>query len=233
MLLEVHYMLHQTPSTPPVAPKSADQLSLRTRVAQDCLRGITLHSQVGIVHDIRLQELRLYTDYGRCCRPLFIVDNERKRLTITKDDIRQLQDREVTHFGWNVSRRPRPLSHILISASAAYSPLLTQHEGCPCGFFIDCHGCFGCEIVECCAISWTCNWTCNYSAICARRPRVLLLYNFGVLCHFLDLQLNLQLRGHLSPPATILDTIGFQNLDFGSHLDCWHCFTIRWRVPGR
>lgn len=59
------------------------------------------------MHDIRLQELRLYTDYGRCCRPLFIVDPDRKRLTITKDDIRQLQEREVTHFGWNV--RPLPV----------------------------------------------------------------------------------------------------------------------------
>ena len=26
-------------------------------------------AQVGIVHDIRLQELRLFTDYGRCYRP--------------------------------------------------------------------------------------------------------------------------------------------------------------------
>jgi hypothetical protein len=213
MLLELHYTLHQTPSTPSCAPKSADQLSLRTRVAQDCLRGVMLHSQVGIVHDIRLQELRLYTDYGRCCRPLFIVDNERKRLTITKDDIRQLQDREVTHFGWNVSRRPWPLTHILISASSASSAcssLLTQHEGCPCGFFIDCHGCFYCTIVECCAVSWTCKWTCNYSAIYARRPRVLLLYNRGILWHILDLQLDLQLQDHLCPPATILDTIGVQ-----------------------
>ena len=33
-------------------------------------------SQVGVVHDIRLQELRLFSDAGRCCRPLFIVDNQ-------------------------------------------------------------------------------------------------------------------------------------------------------------
>jgi RNA polymerase Rpb2, domain 4 len=32
--------------------------------------------QVGVVHDIRLQELRLFSDAGRCCRPLFIVDNQ-------------------------------------------------------------------------------------------------------------------------------------------------------------
>ena len=33
-------------------------------------------SQVGVVHDIRLQELRLYGDAGRCCRPLFIVEDQ-------------------------------------------------------------------------------------------------------------------------------------------------------------
>lgn len=32
--------------------------------------------QVGVVHDIRLQELRLYSDAGRCCRPLFIVEDQ-------------------------------------------------------------------------------------------------------------------------------------------------------------
>jgi hypothetical protein len=59
-------------------------------------------SQVGIVHDLLLQELRLYTDAGRCCRPLFIVDLEKQRLHIRKEDICQLQERETTGFGWNV-----------------------------------------------------------------------------------------------------------------------------------
>ena len=58
--------------------------------------------QVGIVHDIRLQELRLYTDYGRTCRPLFIVDLGQQRLRIRKDDIRLLQDREESNVGWQV-----------------------------------------------------------------------------------------------------------------------------------
>lgn len=56
------------------------------------------------MHDIRLQELRLYTDAGRCCRPLFIVDLEKQRLRIRKDDISKLQERETTGFGWNVRR---------------------------------------------------------------------------------------------------------------------------------
>lgn len=40
------------------------------------------------MHDRRLQELRLYTDFGRCSRPLFIVSNQ--ELLIKKDDIRKL-----------------------------------------------------------------------------------------------------------------------------------------------
>ena len=44
---------------------------------------------MAVIYDIPLRELRLFTDYGRTSRPLFIVDNQ--RLLITKDDIRRLQ----------------------------------------------------------------------------------------------------------------------------------------------
>lgn len=60
-------------------------------------------AQVGIVHDLMLRELRLFTDCGRCCRPLFIVDLETQRLVTAKADIGLLQDRETTGFGWSVS----------------------------------------------------------------------------------------------------------------------------------
>lgn len=60
---------------------------------------------MGVVHDIRLGELRLYTDFGRCCRPLFIVDNQ--KLKISKQDIVKLisaqsaqDETEATPFGW-------------------------------------------------------------------------------------------------------------------------------------
>jgi DNA-directed RNA polymerase II subunit RPB2 len=46
---------------------------------------------VGIIYDIPLKELRLFTDYGRTSRPLFIVDNQ--RLLIQKEHIIQLQVR--------------------------------------------------------------------------------------------------------------------------------------------
>ncbi|CAH8355207.1 unnamed protein product [Eruca vesicaria subsp. sativa] len=57
---------------------------LRRRVRNDII-----NSEVGIVRDIRWKELRIYTDYGRCSRPLFIVDNQ--RLLIKKKDIYSLQ----------------------------------------------------------------------------------------------------------------------------------------------
>jgi len=53
---------------------------------------------VGVVHDIRLQELRLFTDAGRCCRPLFIVEDQ--QLLIKKGDIHKLNARETTEYGW-------------------------------------------------------------------------------------------------------------------------------------
>ncbi|EFA79113.1 RNA polymerase II core subunit [Heterostelium album PN500] len=46
--------------------------------------------EVSIVRDIREKELRLYTDSGRCCRPLFVVDDKDYKLTIKKSHIRQL-----------------------------------------------------------------------------------------------------------------------------------------------
>lgn len=50
-----------------------------------------MNTEVSVVRDIRLKELRIYTDYGRCSRPLFIVDNQ--RLLIKKKDIYALQER--------------------------------------------------------------------------------------------------------------------------------------------
>lgn len=62
-------------------------------------RQVDINTEVGVVYDVRLQELRLYTDYGRCCRPLFIVENQ--TLRVTKHHIQQLNNREETKFGWS------------------------------------------------------------------------------------------------------------------------------------
>ncbi|PJF17090.1 DNA-directed RNA polymerase subunit beta [Paramicrosporidium saccamoebae] len=59
-----------------------------------------INSEVSIVRDIRDQELRLSTDAGRCCRPLFIVDDGQQRLLLRKAHIAQLQQKEISNFGW-------------------------------------------------------------------------------------------------------------------------------------
>lgn len=48
------------------------------------------------MHDIALNELRLYTDYGRCCRPLFIVED--LSLKIKKGYINKLTNED--DFKW-------------------------------------------------------------------------------------------------------------------------------------
>ncbi|CAG8458499.1 15736_t:CDS:10 [Acaulospora morrowiae] len=51
-------------------------------------RNSDVSPEVSIVRDIREKELRIYTDAGRVCRPLFIVENE--RLKITKAHVQSL-----------------------------------------------------------------------------------------------------------------------------------------------
>ncbi|TCD66491.1 DNA-dependent RNA polymerase II [Steccherinum ochraceum] len=49
--------------------------------------------EVSVVRDIRERELRLYTDAGRVCRPLFIVENQ--QLLITKKHVNMLSDADA------------------------------------------------------------------------------------------------------------------------------------------
>jgi len=55
-------------------------------------RKVTIESEVSIVRDIYSKELRIHTDPGRCCRPLFIVDNGEKT-RINKSHIDRLLSR--------------------------------------------------------------------------------------------------------------------------------------------
>ncbi|CAL0300888.1 unnamed protein product [Lupinus luteus] len=67
------------------------------RTLRKLRRRVDVNTEVGVVRDIRLKELRIYTDYGRCSRPLFIVDKQ--RLLIKKKDIHALQQRESPEDG--------------------------------------------------------------------------------------------------------------------------------------
>ncbi|CAG8502751.1 5805_t:CDS:10, partial [Diversispora eburnea] len=51
-------------------------------------RTVDVSPEVSVVRDIREKELRIYTDAGRVCRPLFIVENG--RLKITKAHVQRL-----------------------------------------------------------------------------------------------------------------------------------------------
>lgn len=57
-----------------------------------------ISTEVGVVHDIRLQELRLYTDYGRCCRPLFIVEQQAIKVGW------RMADAQCSGLGWAAIR---------------------------------------------------------------------------------------------------------------------------------
>lgn len=68
------------------------------RTLRELRRKMDVNTEVGVVHDIRLKELRLYTDYGRCCRPLYIVEEteEGPMLRIRKGHVRRLKrDQDV------------------------------------------------------------------------------------------------------------------------------------------
>ena len=49
-------------------------------------------SEVSMIRDIREREIRIYTDAGRICRPLLIVENQ--KLLLKKHHIQMLKARE-------------------------------------------------------------------------------------------------------------------------------------------
>jgi len=77
---------------------------LLVRTLRQLRRQVDVNTEVGVVHDIRLAELRLYTDYGRCCRPLYIIDDTPggPELRIQPHHISQLAARDVDGaFKWD------------------------------------------------------------------------------------------------------------------------------------
>ena len=64
------------------ADRAVDALKLYRRQAD-------ISTEISIIRDIQNRELTLYTDAGRCCRPLFIVKDQ--KLAIKKSDVRKLQ----------------------------------------------------------------------------------------------------------------------------------------------
>ena len=50
-----------------------------------------------MVRDIRDKEIRIYTDAGRVCRPLLIVED--MKLLLRRSHIDKLKEREYNDFG--------------------------------------------------------------------------------------------------------------------------------------
>lgn len=55
-------------------------------------------SEVSMIRDIRDREIRIYTDAGRICRPLLIVENQ--KLLLKKRHIELLKEREYNNYSW-------------------------------------------------------------------------------------------------------------------------------------
>ncbi|RPD55893.1 DNA-dependent RNA polymerase II second largest subunit [Lentinus tigrinus ALCF2SS1-6] len=76
-----------------------DPVSL-VRTLRKLRRKDDINCEVSVVRDIRERELRLYTDAGRVCRPLFIVENQ--QLLLQKRHIENLvRGKEDPDFAYN------------------------------------------------------------------------------------------------------------------------------------
>ena len=64
-----------------------------------CRRTREIDYDVSIVRDIKDREVRIFTDAGRCLRPIFIVEDN--KLLIKQRHIKKLLDRQNTKYGWD------------------------------------------------------------------------------------------------------------------------------------
>ena len=58
-----------------------------------------INAEVSMIRDIRDREIRIYTDAGRICRPLLIVEDN--RLLMKRQHIEMLKNREFNSYGWH------------------------------------------------------------------------------------------------------------------------------------
>ena len=70
-------------------------------------------SEVSIIREIREREIRIYTDAGRICRPLLIVENQ--NLLLKKRQIDNLKENEFNNqIHLNKSFKIIPSFHLLL-----------------------------------------------------------------------------------------------------------------------
>ncbi len=63
-------------------------------------RRLEIQDEVSIVRDIKSREVRIFTDYGRICRPLFIVLEGSQKLAIKMHHVERLDD-DNSDYGWS------------------------------------------------------------------------------------------------------------------------------------
>lgn len=80
------------------------------KVVQDVRRQGVVSHEVSIIRDIRDREFKIFTDAGRVCRPLFVIDNDprserRGQLVLQKEHVEKLEDDHSLpideRFGWD------------------------------------------------------------------------------------------------------------------------------------
>lgn len=69
------------------------------RTLRSLRRCVDIDAEVSVIRDLMNKELRIYTDAGRVCRPLFIVENN--ELLLQKEHVVRLQNHNLTNFGWH------------------------------------------------------------------------------------------------------------------------------------
>jgi len=67
------------------------------KTVQHLRRSHLISHEVSLIRDIRDREFKIFTDAGRVCRPLFVIDNDidsanKGNLVLNKDHIRRLED---------------------------------------------------------------------------------------------------------------------------------------------
>lgn len=85
--------------------RDPEQLVKTLRRLRRCL---DISEEVSVVRDVRERELRLSTDAGRICRPLFIVTQE-QTLALNKDHVNQIYEKEAS---WDMLLREGVIEYI-------------------------------------------------------------------------------------------------------------------------
>uniref|UniRef100_M4BF07 DNA-directed RNA polymerase subunit beta n=1 Tax=Hyaloperonospora arabidopsidis (strain Emoy2) TaxID=559515 RepID=M4BF07_HYAAE len=69
------------------------------RTLRSLRRCVDIDAEVSVIRDLMNKELRIYTDAGRVCRPLFIVEDN--QLLLQKEQVVKLQNHKITNYCWH------------------------------------------------------------------------------------------------------------------------------------